>query len=541
MATHPALAYLHEVRAGARRAKRRNAWFAAYACALIGGAWGLPLLLAASRAGGDGGRGGALGARVLDALPLLAPAALLLALLLIGYGATWRGPVTVERPALTWLLSAPLARAPVVLPRLLAALGLAAAGGAVAGGVAGFLLAALRGGPWAGATTAGGWAGLCTALVGGALGVAVERHEPSLLRRGPGVLRATRAAIAALCAGGALGAMCGVPSWLGAVCLWSGPWGWAAQPLVAAVGGPAPGWRVAAALAAGCAALAVWSARRAAPLIPLAALRRRATVAAQVTAALFALDLRQARGAVRTLETPGARPRLRLPPPRHRWLLIPWRDATGLLRSPAHLAWAALWTTVAVALTAYAPTARGGAQLVAVAGAAVAGYLAAAQLAEPARVEADDIRRAAPLPTTAGALALWHACVPGAALLTGTGAGALLCALAGRWQPGLALLVAAVPAYVAAALVSAYRGPVPPHVLIGVETPMGNTGGPQAVAWYLRGPLVLLGATIPVLVATARASGFTPLAFALALLWLWGAGAAGLWWAWRTGRRVLRG
>ncbi len=350
MATHPALAYLHEVRAGARGAKHRSAWFAAYACALIGGAWGLPLLLAASQSGGDGARGGALGARVLDALPLLAPAALLLALLLMGYGATWRGPVTVERPALTWLLLTPLARGPVVLPRLLAALGLAVTGGAIAGGVAGFLLSALRGAPWAGATAAGGWAGLCTALVGGALGIAVERHEPLLLRRGPGVLRA---AIAALCAGGALGVACGVPSWFGTVCLWSGPWGWAAQPLVAAVDGPAPGWRAAVALAAGCAALAVWAARRAAPLVPLAVLRRRATVAAQVTAALFALDLRQARGAVRPLGTPGARP---APPPLAAHPLAR-RDRPA--PRPARLAWAALWTAASVALTAHAPTARG--------------------------------------------------------------------------------------------------------------------------------------------------------------------------------------
>lgn len=529
MATHPALAYLHEVRAGARGAKHRSAWFAAYACALIGGAWGLPLLLAASQSGGDGARGGALGARVLDALPLLAPAALLLALLLMGYGATWRGPVTVERPALTWLLLTPLARGPVVLPRLLAALGLAVTGGAIAGGVAGFLLSALRGAPWAGATAAGGWAGLCTALVGGALGIAVERHEPLLLRRGPGVLRA---AIAALCAGGALGVACGVPSWFGTVCLWSGPWGWAAQPLVAAVDGPAPGWRAAVALAAGCAALAVWAARRAAPLVPLAVLRRRATVAAQVTAALFALDLRQARGAVRPLGTPGARPR-----PAAAGCSSPGatRPACSAPRPPG------LGRPVDGGLGGAHGARPHGARLVAVAGAAVAGYPAAAQLAEPARVEADDTRRAAPLPTTAGALALWHALVPGAALLAGTGAGALLCPLASQRQPGLALLVAAVPAYVAAALVSAYRGPVPPHVLIGVETPMGNTGGPQAVAWYLRGPLVLLGATTPVLAATARASGHAPPTLAPALSGLLAAGAAGLWWAWRRGRRVLRG
>ncbi|MFT2016426.1 hypothetical protein ACMA1D_11365 [Streptomyces sp. 796.1] len=577
---HPALAYLHALRTAARKEKRKSAWFAAYVVVLLGASWGLPLLLAAGRSGHARDPQDGLGAHLLAGLPVTAPVLVVLVLTLTARAALWRGPVTIGLPELSWLLPTPLPRAPILLPRLYGSAALAAAGGAVVGGVAGFLLSTVRGGPWLAATAAGAWAGVVVAVIGTALGVAIERRERAALRYAARAAPVTWAVVILLGGAAAAGTAYGVATPLGALCLWSGPWGWAVQPLVAALGegsasagvsgrlpggvpGGVPGWVVALLLAATAVAGALWLARRQAPLVPLAALRRRATVATQVTAAIFSFDLRQARTAVHGagphgVSARGARPLLRLPLPRHRWLLIPWRDATALLRAPGRLAWATVWTGVAVGLAAYAPGLGQRARVFTVLAAAVAGYLAAAQLAEPARLETDDPRRATPLPTPAGTLALWHLVIPTALSLIGTATAATICAATGHGHPALALLIAATPAYAAAALVSAYRGALPTHVLLGTETPMGNTGGLQAALWYVRGPLALLALTTPALLVAVSAEGHgrgsgqgfgqgsgQSLAagggfalWAVLVVWVLGVGAAGAWWVRRRGRGV---
>ncbi|MER0244948.1 hypothetical protein AAHZ94_23740 [Streptomyces sp. HSW2009] len=580
---HPALAYLHALRAPARQEKRKSAWFAAYVVVLLGASWGLPLLLAAGRAGHARDPQDGLGAHLLAGLPVTAPVLVVLVLTLTARAALWRGPVTIGMPELSWLLPTPLPRAPILLPRLYGSAVLAAVAGAAVGGVAGFLLSTVRGGPWLAAPAAGAGAGVVVAVIGTALGVAIERHERAALPYAARAAPVTWAVVVLLGGAAVAGTAYGVAAPLGALCLWSGPWGWAVPPLVAAVGegsasagasgrvpggvpgvpGGVPGWMVALLLAATAVAGALWGARRQAPLVPLAALRRRATVATQVTAAIFSVALRQARTAVhgagpQGVGSRGARPLLRLPLPRHRWLLIPWRDATALLRAPGRLAWATVWTGVAVGLAAYAPGLGQRARVFTMLAAAVAGYLAAAQLAEPARLETDDPRRATPLPTPAGTLALWHLVVPTALSLIGTATGAAVCAATGHWHPALALLTAATPAYAAAALVSAYRGALPTHVLLGTETPMGNTGGLQAALWYVRGPLALLALTTPALLVAASAEGHGRGAgqgsgqgsgrslvagggfavWAVLVGWVLGVGVAGAWWVRRRGRGV---
>ncbi|WP_159073541.1 DUF6297 family protein [Streptomyces sp. RTd22] len=536
-ASHTArtLAHLRALRSDTRREKRKSAAFTLYAIALVGAAWGVPLLISAAKAGRADSHRGPLAEHVLTSLPLIAPALVALAVLLMARGAVWRGPVLLDLPTVSWLLPAPLSRAPLLLPRLMKSALVAGATGLAAGGALGFLTYASGARSWLAPTAAGAWAGAVAALTGSAAGAVVERRDRLMARHGARIFGVAGAVVAVSAVASVVCAVRGHhPAWLGSVFLWSGPWGWAAQPLVAATDGPAAGWAVATALTAVFVLAALVCARREAVGISQAVLRLRATVASQLGASLFALDLRQAKAGLPALRERGSRPAVRLPMPRHRLLVVPWRDATGLLRTPGRLGWAALWTATAVALTAVAPTLRGRAQAVAAVGALVAGYLAAAQLTEPARRESDDVRRSANLPYPARSLALWHALVPGLLLLAGTAFGGVAAALCGWGRPGLAVLTACAPALVSAALVNSYRGAVPLHILFGAETPMGNTGAMQAALWYLRGPLAALVLTVPVLVAVTRSGTLEPGHLGWPLL----VAAAGLWWAGRTAHQL---
>ncbi|GAA3487247.1 DUF6297 family protein [Streptomyces cremeus] len=494
-----ALGFLREARAPSRQERRRKSAYVVYLVALFAVFWAGPLLAAAARAGGRGDWHGETARLVTAALPSIVPALLALTLLLMARNAAWRGPVRVDLPTVHWLLPLPIARGPLLLPRLRAAALRSALAGSAVGAVLGYVVHVAGAGGPVPLTAAGAWAGLVTALTGVGAGVLVERWGYRGRTFGAG------------CAAVACGA--------GFLPLWSGPWGWAAQPLVAAAGHGGP-WPVGAGLAAVCAAGATAVAWRAAPLIPAAALRARATLASQVTASLFALDLRQTRSTVRGPRRGRARPWARLPMPRRRWLLVPWRDATGLLREPGRLVWGALLAGAAVWLCGQA--AQGGRRQVALGVLALAaGYLAAAQFVEPARLESDDFRRAAGLPYSFRALALWHAVLPGALLGVLTGGAALV-----LWTPGHAALLGAVPALVGGALVSAYRGAVPVEVLLGGETPLGNSGPVQAVLWYGRGAVCAVASTAPLLLLTVRQHTLAPTPLALLLL----AGAVMLRW-----------
>lgn len=475
-----ALAYLRALRAGHRRAQLRRTAYTAYCVLLLGGIWGVPYLTAVVRAASGGDWHGETADRVLAYLPLAAPAALVVAVVAAASRARWRGPVLLDVATAHWLLPLPVGRAAVLRPRLARAAALAGAAGVAAGAVGGLVVHALGAGRLAAAVAAGAGAGGAAAVLGVAAGTAVQRHGR--------VARALAAPLplAALAAFPLLAAAGRVPAWLGA--------------------------GATAVVAAGTAALAMrtW---RTAPGVPARVLRRQATAALRLTAALYAFDMRLARLVVRGAG--GRSSRWRLPPPRRRWLLVPWRDATALLRAPSHLGWAACWWLAALALGGWSDGVGYG-----MLAALVAGYLAAASLAEPARLDGDDARRAAPLPWPPGALALRHALLP-AALLLAAGAPAAV-----WWDGrGTATLLAAVPALVAAALFSAFRGVVPARLLVGSESPLGNTGPLQALAWQLRGPLVVLGA-----LAVPPLARFGGMGTAAAVAWTLAAGAAALAW-----------
>jgi hypothetical protein len=412
-----------------------------------------------------------------------ATVALLLGLLAALRYATWQGPVVFSAAEVHFLLGAPLPRAELVRVRLARGLLLGAAAGAALGLGAFVLLEAELGVP--------AWPLLAAAVLGpaalGALAAALGWLVESSPAAARVVLRASPLLLAVAAAawlGGAVAAK---------VDLWSGPWGWAVGPLVAAAGGHDPGWPGQAALLAAVAVAAVAAAWQGAGRVTLEELERRAGTRAGLAANMFMVDPRGAallrRDAVRGLL--GVR-RLRLRHPRHRWLAVPWRDALNLLRAPGRVGWALVLCGSGALTVAVAPGRK-----VLAAGAVVVAYLGAAQLVEPLRGEADQPDASRQLPWRWGDLMLLHTVTPILTLsvvgLAVTVTAALLGLLSG---PALGMaLVACLPvaaALVWSAAIAGQRGRLGPDQLVTAAT-MGELGGPvYLLRWFATGPLTAL-------------------------------------------------
>ncbi|MEV6936940.1 DUF6297 family protein [Streptomyces sp. NPDC051132] len=498
------MSFLHTARTATREKRRRSVWFALYLVALGGGWWGLPFLLRRSDTARPRDAVAGLSAHTSDLLLLAVPTVLMLVLLLAARGATWRGPVVLDSATTQLLLPSPVSRRALLLPRLRTSATVMSVLGAVVGAVSGFLLQDLSGRPRALPAVAGAVSGVCVALMATALGVAVERYGDASARR----VRALFAAgwtLTVLAAAGTAAAWRDRETFgLAHVLVWSGPWGWAAQPLLWALGALGPQAAAGTVLGVVVSGLGILLGVRELSGITHSALRMRATVAARVGTSVLMLDFRQARAGVPALRERRSVPVLRLPLPRHRALLVPWRDLHCLLRQPRRLGWALAWTGLAVVAARAAPGLTASRQEITVAASLVALYLGAAQLTEPARLESDDPRRSANLSWTFRTLALLHALVPLVLLSAAAALGAVACVLAGAPAREAGTLVACVPALVAAALVSSYRGVMPLQLIIGVDTPMGNTGPWQAAVWYGRGPLAVICLLYPVCLTAAR-------------------------------------
>ncbi len=304
-----------------------------------------------------------------------------------------------------------------------------------------------------------------------------------------------------------------LPAAVATVLLWSGPWGWAAQPVMAAAvprrpgrpaGNPAPWWPVALALLAGTALAALACADRAVAGVPAAALRARARTLGAMSAAALSMNTR----GVATAYTGAAgtrRARFRLPPPQRRELVLLWRDLLALLRSPARLVSAVLLALLAAALAAVASHGRP-VSLVLVGCALSLGYLAAAWLCEGARLDADDPRRSAQLPFRYESLAWWHAAVPCLVLLAAVGVPAAVAGIVSGDLRPLVLLVVTIPVLVSGALVNVFRGSFSPSLFVGADTPVGNTAALSIVFWYAWGTVL---AVLPMTVLVSSALGST--------------------------------
>lgn len=425
------------------------------------------------------------------------------------WDAGWRGPVTVSQPTADWLLDTPVRRSRLLRPRYRSALLIRLLAGAVAGLVPTTVLAAtgLSGGGVSHSLRLAGvlmLSGALLAWLGTGVAALAEAHPGGRWLRVT-TLAAILAA-AALAGLAALQAAVHLPAVIGTALLWSGPWGWAAQGAVALSGGGARWWPVAAALLAGLAVVAILAGDRAAPAVPAGVLRARARTMGSMSAAAANLDVRRVGTAYRTAAGGYGRVRFMLRPPLRRELVLPWRDLVALLRAPARLAWAVVFALAAAGLAALAghdPQAA----LLPLAGALGLGYLAAANLCEGARLDADDTRRSGQLPFRYDELVWWHAIVPGLVLAIFGGVPAAVLAVAAGKALLLPLLAAAVLVLVGGALVNSYRGPLEAESMsYGFETPVGNTGGILVVFWYVTGPLL---AVAPLLLLGDRAVAAT--------------------------------
>ncbi|GJF32114.1 hypothetical protein KNE206_48140 [Kitasatospora sp. NE20-6] len=535
--TDEALALLHALRTPHRRNRAKQIGFAAYCAVLILVIWGgvpsLGLFLQASMGADYTGHGPAL----LAAMPSGIAAVGLATLLLAVRDGLWRGPVVPPRATTDWLLAHPVRPRPVLRPWFWLSCGLALVPGLLmAVGAMVTLGLTVR----ARLPAALGWClvgGVCLPLLGVSAALLVQRSD----RAARWVRRLTPYAsvlILALAAQSALAAAGHPVHGLEQVELWSGPWGWAGIAALAPTPAAVPGAWAAAALLLVPTAVCLVLADRAAATVSLTLLRERARTAAGVLAALRTVELRAARLAVNSASGGNRQFRVRLPAPRRAWLVVYWRDALALLRSPARLGRSALLTVPALLCAVPAHGTRGVLSWAVTAVALLFGYLAVAQLLEPARIETDDVRRASWSPYPFAGLMLRHAVVPTVlGVLLGT-AGAAVAVLAGA-GPDAWLAPLVVPALVGAGLVNACRGAARRDLLFRpAQAAGGGTGIIAFAGWYAAGPAValpLLALPLSECLRTGAAAPFGRTAAVGAAL-----AAVLLRWAWSRAGRLPR-
>ncbi|WP_199922946.1 hypothetical protein [Streptomyces sp. NRRL B-24484] len=488
--TDEALALLRALRTPHRLNRARQVAYALYCTVLVLIVWGgvpsLGLFLQAAMGADYTGHGPALLAAAPGGIAAVGLAVLLLAV----RDGLWRGPVMPPRATIDWLLVHPVRPGPVLRPWFRLSCGLAVFPGIVAAAGAMVVLGlTVR----AGLPATLGWCllgGTCLPLLGVCAALSVQRSERAarLARR---LTPYATVLVLALAAQSALAATGHSVHWLDRVVLWSGPWGWAGIAALAPTPAAVPGAWAAGALLVVSTVGCLVRADRAAATVSLTLLRERARNAASVLAALRTVELRAARLAVNAASGGDRRLKVRLPAPRRAWLVVYWRDTLALLRSPARLGRAVLLTVPAMLCAVPAHTARGSLLLAATGLALSFGYLAVAQLLEPARIDTDDVRRAFWTPYPFAGLMLRHAVVPTVLGLLLGAAGSAVAVLCGA-GPAAWLAPAAVPALVAAGLVNACRGAARRDLLYRPARATGGGGGNIAAfaAWYAAGPAV---------------------------------------------------
>lgn len=492
MEAGPVLALLR----GYRRGRRAKSWWDrftdVYTVALFATFAGF-LAFGAIREGAVGEREAA---RLIDELTRWSPPVLFLACVAALRYATWQGPVLFSLPDVEWLLSAPLSRTELVRSRLRRGLTVAAGVGAALG-LAAFVLIEAELGVAVGPLLAATVAGLATlGLLAGAAGWLVE----SSTERARMVLRASPLAIPVAAA------LALAPSVAdGGLALWSGPWGWATGPVLAAVGNQIPGWPYQIVLLVALTSAVVWTAWRNADDAPAEELARSAGMRSGLVAALYFADVRGATILVRRARESllGAR-RTRLRRPRSNWLAIPWRDALSTLRAPTRLAWTISLVVAGVIAIVAGPDRR------VIAGAGLlAGYVAAARVLEPLRLEADHPDACYVLPFPWGRLLLHHCVVPVLVLIvpavvTIMVAWAVSSLGSDAAVSALMLCPLTSAALVLCAAIAAKRGPFPIELLLLG----GDVGAVVLVAWLATGPiLAALALAVPASIMYRAASG----------------------------------
>jgi hypothetical protein len=524
-----------------RRARGSRLAYVAYVAILAAVVYGGPLILRAVRSVERTPRHTGATTHLLLAMPDSLSALMLLVVVALARQATWRGPVVLAAADADWLLPLPLSRTTLLRPKFDASVVSGAVLAGLAGVVGSLVLHGYDLGAEGGLLLASVVAAVLICVTGLSVAALVERSQrlSRLTLTWSPLLIVVAIAVFGLGVATAAGAGLGD---VGTVVVWSGPWGWSTQLVMNAAGDGASHWPVAAALLGATCAASLGAARTGVPRIPGRSLRQRAATAGAVGAAVFVGEFRDARLAIRDAGGGTTRRRsLRLPV--HRSLAVVWRDVTALTRSPGGATWALPFLGVlALALHVAVDQREGRHTIIPIGFALVAGYIAALQLVEPARLDADDPRRTRWSPYPAAALAQRHAVVPTVLL----GVVGLVASLVGAPRLGLGHAVLAAgaacvlpPVLVATALVSGYRGRVPLQLMFsGPDIGFGPTGPVLVLAWYLYGPIAVLVAgemtllpligawrhgsavTVPVLQAMAIGAGWTSV-----ILWWVGARA----------------
>ncbi|MEE4541862.1 hypothetical protein V2S66_07740 [Streptomyces sp. V4-01] len=490
--TAETLAWLRRKRRAHRRQQGRDLAVLLYTLVLAAVAYGSGVAVHFLRGLNEGADYGGFGEGLVRAVPALFTLLGGVLALVAARDALWRGPVVVPGPSVGWLLAQPVRRGAVLRPWFRLSAWLALAPGA-AGGLVGAVALRVTGRAPIGEALAAALPGaLCLPLLAVALGMAVERRArwARAVRRWSGPALLLLIALAGQTWAAGAGHRVRALEW---VELWAGPWGWAAQPVVRACGGAAPGWPAAVALLVVATAAAVAHAHRDAAAVPTAQLRVRAATATTVASVAWSLELRAAKLAL--MEAGGGQSGrlVRLRPPRGRSgrrLAVVWRDALALLRAPGRLGRAALWAAAAAGAAGLGADLGGERRPVGLVVGLLCGYLAVGALAEPARVETDDLRRSAWSPYRLRTLMLQHGVVP---LVLGVVLAVLAAVpFAVRGEPwALVLMPVCVPPFTVAALYGACRGPARTQLMfLGGGSPVGSPGPLIYLAWYAAGPLV---------------------------------------------------
>jgi hypothetical protein len=400
--------------------------------------------------------------------------------------ATWQGPVLFSAPELQWVLSAPLGRRPVVLTRMLRAFLFA-----VVAGILGGLMAAIIAATTTDSAFLVAWLASAPAFMAvGFIAVALSWHVERSVTWSVVVLRATPVFVAF----GAL-ATYAIATGREVPVLWSGPWGWAAAPLLAASGASAPGWGFGLLLLLVVMIATLVLAVSAAGDYSEEEMWRRAEARSAAAAALFFGDVRTVRRVAKRSRTRGAvRARTaKLIHFRNPMLAIVSRDLQALRRSPGRLAVAVLFTAGGFA-AAVAATQRPIFGVLAFLGL----YIAGSRLLEPIRVEVEQPDAHLILPWKWGTTMVLHCVVPTLALAILGLLGLAIVTIAGFVGVGaLPALVLVTPftaaAIVTAGAVSASRKPFPVDMMISGA----DSGAFLVVLWMLAGP-VLAGIVVSI-------------------------------------------
>ena len=405
-----------------------------------------------------------------------------------------QGPVVFSVADVGQLLAAPLRRAELVLGRLVRGLLSGTGLGAV---LAAIVLVGVAGdgrGIAVGRAAAFVVALACLMLLGVAAAALVQgaARWDRATRRASWPLLAAAAGLVVLAADdGSTGR---------AIALWSGPWGWALQPLVPDQ--RAIAWPVALAALALLTALAVGHGVRRRGATPTERHLVRAEARSGAVAALYSMNARfvgrsLARAAAGPVAARGASP---IRPPRDPRLAIAWRDAVAALGTPQRLGEALVLATGGIVVCLV-----NGEHPAAVAAGALAVYAGASRLLEPLRAETDQPSRVRVLlRAPMGRVLVQHAVVPAAVVLAGALLAVAGTAAAGALPPhggaAAAMAVAATPSIVLCAALNGRRGgQLPPSLMAVTGTDTTGMSGAVIVAWIVAFPALaaLLGA-VPV-------------------------------------------